>query len=127
MSTGSAPPTAAATASAFAAEGAEVVVCDVDEVGLKSTVTTITGRGGVAHSYLVDVADADAVERFAEQVCAAHGVPDIVVNNAGIGVAGAFLDTPPEQFDRVLDKMDATKLAMANMQADLRYIKGVLT
>ena len=31
------------------------------------------------------------------------------------------------QFDRVLDKMDATKLAMANMQADLRYIKGVLT
>ena len=31
------------------------------------------------------------------------------------------------QFDRVLDKMDATKLAMATMQADLRYIKGVLT
>jgi hypothetical protein len=31
------------------------------------------------------------------------------------------------QFDRLLDKMDATKLAMANMQADLRYIKGVLT
>ena len=92
-----------ATASAFAAEGAELVVCDVDEVGLKSTVTTITGRGGVAHSYLVDVADADAVERFAEQVCAAHGVPDIVVNNAGIGVAGAFLDTPAEQFDRVLE------------------------
>ena len=31
------------------------------------------------------------------------------------------------QFDRVLDKMDATKLAMANMQADLRYIKAALT
>ena len=53
--------------------------------------------------WLLDVADADAVEHFAEQVCAEHGVPDIVVNNAGIGVAGAFLDTPAEEFDRVLD------------------------
>jgi NAD(P)-dependent dehydrogenase (short-subunit alcohol dehydrogenase family) len=40
---------------------------------------------------------------FAEQLCAEHGVPDIVVNNAGIGQAGEFLDTPAEQFDRVLD------------------------
>jgi len=92
-----------ATAVAFATEGAEVVVSDIDEVGLKSTATTITGRGGVVHAYSVDVADSEAVERFAEQVCTAHGVPDIVVNNAGIGVAGAFLDTPAERFDRVLE------------------------
>ena len=51
-------------------------------------------RGGVAHAYTLDVADAEAVERFAEQVCAEHGVPDIVVNNAGVGQAGLFLDTP---------------------------------
>ena len=31
------------------------------------------------------------------------------------------------QFDRVLDKMDATKQAMANMQTDLRYIKAALS
>ena len=31
------------------------------------------------------------------------------------------------QFDRLLDKMDATKQAMANMQSDLRYIKAALT
>lgn len=92
-----------ATAAAFAAEGAEVVVSDIDEAGLKVTVARIAAGGGIAHPYLVDVADADAVEAFAEQVCVAHGVPDIVVNNAGIGVAGAFLDTPPEQFDRVLE------------------------
>lgn len=92
-----------ATARAFAAEGAEVVVCDVDEVGLRGTVTQIAGGGGIAHPYVVDVADAEAVERFAEQVCVEHGVPDIVVNNAGIGAAGAFYDIPAEQFDRVLD------------------------
>ena len=30
-------------------------------------------------------------------------MPDIVVNNAGVGQAGCFLDTPAEEFDRVLD------------------------
>ena len=92
-----------ATALAFAAEGAEVVVSDIDEAAVKQTAGQISHRGGVAHSFVVDVADAEAVEQFAEQVCAAHGVPDIVVNNAGIGVAGAFLNIPAEQFDRVLD------------------------
>lgn len=92
-----------ATALAFAREGAELVVSDIDEASLKETVAQIGARGGVAHPYLLDVSDAEAVERFAAEVCATHGVPDIVVNNAGIGVAGAFLDTPAEQFDKVLD------------------------
>ncbi|WP_142281477.1 SDR family oxidoreductase [Mycobacterium kyorinense] len=92
-----------ATAYAFAREGAEVIVSDIDDAAVKDTAAEIAARGGVAHAYLLDVADAGAVEAFAEQVCAEHGVPDIVVNNAGIGQAGRFLDTPPEEFDRVLD------------------------
>ncbi len=92
-----------ATAMAFAAEGAEVVVSDIDGTAAAETAAAITAAGGVAHPYVVDVADADAVERYADQVCAEHGVPDVVVNNAGIGVAGPFLDTPADQFDRVLD------------------------
>ncbi|MGY4708947.1 SDR family oxidoreductase [Mycolicibacterium sp. CBM1] len=91
------------TALAFAREGAEVIVSDIDEAAVKETAARIGSDGGVAHPHVVDVADAEAVERFAGEVCESYGVPDIVVNNAGIGVAGAFLDTPPEQFDRVLD------------------------
>jgi NAD(P)-dependent dehydrogenase (short-subunit alcohol dehydrogenase family) len=91
------------TAIAFAREGAEIVVSDIDEATVKETAAQIVARGGVAHAYVLDVSDADAVETFAEQVCAEHGLPDIVVNNAGIGQAGGFLDTPAEQFDRVLD------------------------
>lgn len=91
------------TALAFAREGAEMVVSDINEPAVKETADRITAHGGVAHPYVLDVSDADAVERFADEVCTAHGVPDVVVNNAGIGVAGAFLDTPAEQFDRVLD------------------------
>ncbi|BBZ70091.1 SDR family oxidoreductase [Mycobacterium paraseoulense] len=91
------------TAFAFAREGAELVVSDIDEAAVKATAAEIATRGGVAHAYVLDVSDAHAVEAFAERVSAEHGVPDIVVNNAGIGQAGGFLDTPAEQFDRVLD------------------------
>ena len=92
-----------ATALAFAAEGAEVVVSDIDEESATQTAQRISELGGVAHTYGIDVADPAAVEEFAERVCATHGVPDIVVNNAGIGVAGSFLDTPVDEFDRVLE------------------------
>lgn len=88
---------------AFAREGAELVVSDIDEATVKETAAEIAARGGVAHAYVLDVSDADAVEAFADRVSAEHGVPDIVVNNAGIGAAGSFLDTPAEEFDRVLD------------------------
>lgn len=91
------------TALAFAREGAEVVISDINEATVKKTAAEIAARGGVAHAYVLDVADAEAVEAFAERVSVEHGVPDIVVNNAGIGQAGRFLDTPAVQFDRVLD------------------------
>jgi NAD(P)-dependent dehydrogenase (short-subunit alcohol dehydrogenase family)/pimeloyl-ACP methyl ester carboxylesterase len=91
-----------ATAVAFAREGAELVISDIDEATVKETAAQITARGAIAHAYTLDVSDADAVEQFAEQVSAEHGVPDIVVNNAGVGHAGLFLDTPREEFDRVL-------------------------
>ncbi|SPM42165.1 short chain dehydrogenase [Mycobacterium numidiamassiliense] len=91
------------TAFAFAREGAELVISDIDEAAVKDTAAGITARGGTAHAYVLDVSDGEAVEAFAERIGAEHGLPDIVVNNAGIGQAGNFLDTPAEQFDRVLD------------------------
>lgn len=67
------------TAVAFARAGAELVVSDVDAAGVKDTATQIIERGGIAHPYVLDVSDSEAVERFADEVCARHGVPDIVV------------------------------------------------
>jgi NAD(P)-dependent dehydrogenase (short-subunit alcohol dehydrogenase family)/pimeloyl-ACP methyl ester carboxylesterase len=91
------------TALAFAELGAEIVVSDIDEGAAAATVAEITASGGTAHAYRLDVSDADAVNGFAEQVFTAHGVPDVLVNNAGVGHAGAFLDTPADQYDRVID------------------------
>ncbi|WP_197379800.1 SDR family oxidoreductase [Mycolicibacterium mengxianglii] len=92
-----------ATAVAFAEQGAEIVVSDINEEVVTETAAHIAAAGGVAHRYVLDVSDAEAVERFVAEVCDTHGVPDIVVNNAGIGHAGNFLDTPAEEWDRVLE------------------------
>jgi NAD(P)-dependent dehydrogenase (short-subunit alcohol dehydrogenase family)/pimeloyl-ACP methyl ester carboxylesterase len=92
-----------ATALEFARLGAELVVSDVDGLSVRATAKDIAAQGGTAHAYTLDVSDAQAVEAFAEDVCGEHGVPDIVVNNAGAGQAGRFLDTPAEEWDRVLD------------------------
>ena len=92
-----------ATAIEFARQGAEVVASDVDEASVRETAKSIAAQGGIAHAYTLDVSDADAVEAFADEVCNEHGVPDIVVNNAGVGQAGRFIDTPAQEWDRVLD------------------------
>ncbi|MGB3484724.1 MAG: SDR family oxidoreductase [Mycobacterium sp.] len=101
--TGAASGIGRATALAFAAQGAELIVSDIDKAGLDDTVAAISAVGAPAHPYVVDVSDAEAVERFAADVCATHGIPDVVVNNAGVGQAGSFLDTPTQQWDRVLE------------------------
>ncbi|MGI5324358.1 SDR family oxidoreductase [Actinomadura nitritigenes] len=90
-----------ATARAFAEAGARVVVADIDEGGAKRTVDEIGAAGGDAHVYGVDVADPEAMERFARYVKDTWGVPDVVVNNAGIALAGSLLETPEEDWARV--------------------------
>ena len=92
-----------ATALAFAERGAEVVAADIDLAAAERTaeLARLIGTGGFPHE--VDVADPHAMERFAKAVLYEHGVPDIVVNNAGIGLAGRFLDTEFEDWRRVLD------------------------
>ncbi|MEV6880132.1 SDR family oxidoreductase [Amycolatopsis sp. NPDC051128] len=90
-----------ATALAFAAEGADVVIADIDAAAAAETLKLLEDHG--AAQYTVDSSDGDAVHRFAEDVRENHGVPDIVVNNAGIGVSGPFLDTSVEDWERVID------------------------
>jgi len=58
--------------------------------------------GGDAAFLRLDVTDDQSWERAVEGTIAELGGLDIVVNNAGVGQAGLFLDTPREEFDRVL-------------------------
>ncbi|MBP2479028.1 NAD(P)-dependent dehydrogenase (short-subunit alcohol dehydrogenase family)/pimeloyl-ACP methyl ester carboxylesterase [Crossiella equi] len=91
------------TALAFAEHGADVVVSDVDGDSARRTAELAELFGVTAAAHVVDVTDKKAVHAFAEDVRRELGVPDIVVNNAGIGMAGGLLDTSTEDWQRVLD------------------------
>jgi NAD(P)-dependent dehydrogenase (short-subunit alcohol dehydrogenase family)/pimeloyl-ACP methyl ester carboxylesterase len=88
---------------AFAANGAEVVAADLSHDSAERTCELIRARGGTAHSYQVDVTSAEEMEQFAERVRAGLGVPDVVVNNAGIAIAGSFLKHTEEDWQRIVD------------------------
>ncbi|MFC4944115.1 SDR family oxidoreductase [Pseudonocardia sp. GCM10023141] len=91
------------TVLAFARRGAEVVAADRDATTAKETAELASALGARATSYQVDVSDGAAMAEFAEQVAAVHGVPDLVVNNAGIGMAGAFADTTLADWEKIID------------------------
>jgi NAD(P)-dependent dehydrogenase (short-subunit alcohol dehydrogenase family)/pimeloyl-ACP methyl ester carboxylesterase len=86
------------TALALASSGAEVLCVDID---LDAAERTAKDAGGAA--YRLDVADGTATRELARDIAAEHGVPDLVMANAGIGMSGTFLDTSEEDWRRVLD------------------------
>lgn len=100
--TGAARGIGRASAVEFAGSGADVVVADIDDLGAAQTCELVRACGVDAWPYHLDVSDVAAWEHFAERVRAEHGVPDVVVNNAGIGIAGPFLQTRAEDWGRIL-------------------------
>ncbi|TDD35375.1 SDR family oxidoreductase [Actinomadura sp. KC06] len=92
-----------ATALAFAERGAEVVAADLDLAAAQRTAELTGLLGPEGHAVKVDVSDPAAMEDFAKSVLHDHGVPDVVVNNAGIGMAGSFFDHTADDWRKVLD------------------------
>ncbi|MBV7698796.1 SDR family oxidoreductase [Streptomyces sp. TRM70350] len=93
-----------ATAFAFAEAGARVIAVDRDAEGASRTAEMSRLIGAPeAWAETVDVSDEQAMEKLAEKVATEYGVVDVLVNNAGIGLAGSFLDTTPEDWRKVLD------------------------
>ncbi|MEV5160765.1 SDR family oxidoreductase [Streptomyces sp. NPDC053728] len=93
-----------ATALSFAKAGARVVAVDRDAEGAARTAETARLVGAPsAWAETVDVADEQAMEKLAERVAAEYGVVDVLVNNAGIGLSGPFLETTSEDWRNVLD------------------------
>ncbi|MEV5539909.1 SDR family NAD(P)-dependent oxidoreductase [Saccharopolyspora shandongensis] len=73
--------------------GANLALCDINDAGLADTADAIRRVGSEVVTSRVDVADSGQMNEFAVAARARFGDVDLVVNNAGVGLVGGFLDT----------------------------------
>jgi len=100
--TGTASGIGRALAVELAARGAHVAISDVNEAGLRETQAQMRGPGRVT-THVVDVRDQAAVARYADEVEAAHGGADVIINNAGVAVRASLEEISYEDFRFVID------------------------
>jgi len=97
--TGAAAGIGRATAIAFAEKDARVVVADIDVKKGKQTSSLI---GGDAFFIEINVANSESVKNMVKEVTKRFGRIDILVNNAGIYYQGDVIETPEEEWDKVI-------------------------
>ncbi len=88
----------------LAEEGARVVISDVEEAAATGVASEAEGEANGEHLVRkTDVTDSSEVEALVGTAVEEWGGLDIMVNNAGIGVAGTIIDTSEEDYERVMD------------------------
>ncbi|KVQ90854.1 SDR family oxidoreductase [Burkholderia ubonensis] len=87
---------------AFAREGATIVAVDIDTASAGRTALLVRLIGAQAHAKRADVGSACEMEALAGWVGSTLGGADVVINNAGIGMAGGILDTSAAHWARIL-------------------------
>ena len=92
--TGASSGIGAATAVAFAKRGATLVIAARGQAGLDDVAARCRAAGGETHVRTVDVTDAAAVARLAEDARDLLGTIDLWFSNVGVGVIGKYQDVP---------------------------------
>ena len=101
--TGAASGIGRGTALELAKRGARLAISDLDRTGLAETAKRIEALGGQVTTYLLDVADRDAVYAFAQEIETTHGGADIVINNAGVAQIARVDELSYEDFEWVMN------------------------
>lgn len=91
------------TARAFAAAGANVVVAGRRKERLDELTAAIGKAGGQALGVQTDVSEFTQVEALVARARERFGGLDVIVNNAGVGLAAAFADVSLDEFRRLMD------------------------
>src|SRR2546430_14225527 len=99
--TGAASGIGRATAVESARRGARLFLTDVNETSLRAVADEL--GGAVAYAKALDISDHTAVAAMADEIHAAHGSLDVVMNVAGIAVWGTLETLSHDQWRRVVD------------------------
>jgi NAD(P)-dependent dehydrogenase (short-subunit alcohol dehydrogenase family) len=91
-----------AIALAFAAEGALVIVNDINKESAQKVVGEIERRNGIARYYICSVSQYSEVEKLVAFTLKEFGTVDILVNNVGWGSLFMIVDMPPDEWENNL-------------------------
>ncbi len=89
-------------AMAFGRAKSTVICVGRNIAALDRVVSAIQAEGGKAAAFAADVTDLESVNQMVEQVVAAYGAIDVLVNNAGTEIIQPFLEVTPENFDTIM-------------------------
>src|SRR5579872_2835992 len=98
--TGAAGGIGLACAERFAADGAKIVISDINAEAGKAAAAKLTQAGHDAIFVQTDVTQRQAIDDLIAEGVKAFGQIDIMLNNAGIALSAPFLETSDELFDK---------------------------
>lgn len=109
----------------FAAQGAQVIITDMNAEGVKNVVAEITDEGGKAYGIVGNITDPDSVNALVKEVMDKFGRIDVLINNAGISqkvtVADMTLDDIKRIFNVNVFGLFLITQACAKVMVDQKY------
>lgn len=122
--TGAAKGIGAAVAARLTEAGAQLILGDIDEPGVRAVADELCARyGRKSIGIHLDVRDADSIAAAADRALADFGRLDIWVNNAGVYPPGTALDMSGAEWDRVLE-INLRGAFLGAREAGRRMVEG---
>lgn len=115
--TGAASGIGKAIATAFAGEGTNLALCDINLESLEKVATDLRAKGVRVFTEKVDVTKQDQTDAFLSHAASEFGRIDILINNAGTGRLSDLMELPEEEYRRNADLM---------LYAPIRLIRAVV-
>jgi NAD(P)-dependent dehydrogenase (short-subunit alcohol dehydrogenase family) len=112
-----------AAAILFAREGARVLLVDQNREWAEQTLKMIEAEGGEAAVRVADVTKSDDCRTMVEDAVGRWGRLDILDNNVGIGGRGTVVETPLEDWERIMH-VNVTGMMLASKHAIPAMAKG---
>jgi NAD(P)-dependent dehydrogenase (short-subunit alcohol dehydrogenase family) len=101
--TGGASGIGLATARRLASDGAKLVLADIEPKALEPACDALRGEGARVHGVVTDVSDPASVDALAKTALDHFGGVHVVMNNAGVGTAGALWERPLSEIEWTVD------------------------